>query len=115
MCHQGVKFPDGRFEHDTQLGSGLAFAQQQAAVYLQPTATIQLPLMDQVKQQASKLQSSFDDKFKAQTDKQKAVTAFIAKPVLLRLASDILSLTVSTVRQDAKRGASENSWDQPLN
>ena len=71
--------------------------------------------MNQVKQQASKLQSSFDDKLKAQTDKQKAVTAFIAKPVLLRLASDILSLTVSTVRQDAKRGASENSWDQPLN
>ncbi|KAL0020549.1 hypothetical protein WJX77_001660 [Trebouxia sp. C0004] len=40
--------------------------------------------MNQVKQQASKLQSSFDDKLKAQTDKQKAVTAFIAKPVLLR-------------------------------
>ena len=70
--------------------------------------------MDQVKQQASKLQNVFDNKLKAQTDKQKAGTAFIAEPVLLRLASDIVSLTVSTVRQDAKCDASENSWDQPL-
>ncbi len=116
---RGVKFPDGRFEHNSQLGSGLAFAQQQAAVCLEPTANIQSPVMDQVKQllaeQASRLEKSFEDKLIAQSAKQQAVTAFTAKPVLLRLASDILSLTLSAVRKDSKRGATENIWDQPLN
>lgn len=114
----GVKFPDGRFQHDIQLGSGLAFAQQQAEVCLQPTAHKQPPLMDQVKQllaeQASTLQTSFDDKLKAQTEKQDAVAAFTVKPVLLRLASDILSLTLSAVKRDTKRGVNDNIWEQPL-
>jgi hypothetical protein len=78
---------------DSKLSSGLAFAQQQANVCLQPTANNQPPLMDQVRQllaeQASMLQGDFDDRLKAQTKKQDAVTAFTAKPVLLRLASDI--------------------------
>ncbi len=113
-----VKFPDGRFEHDSQLGSGLAFAQQQARVCLEPTATNQPTLMDQIDQrlaqQASQLEKTFNDRLNAQTEKQNAVTAFTAKPVLLRLASDILSLTLSAVRPDSKRGVTENIWDQPL-
>lgn len=114
----GVKFPDGRFEHESQLQSGLAFAQQQAKICLLPRANDQPPLMDQLKQlltdQESRLESSFDKKLTTMKEKQDAVTAFTAKPVLLRLASDILSMTLSAVRPDSRRGATDNIWDQPL-
>lgn len=115
----GINFLGGTFEHDGRLDSGLAFAQQRAKVCLQPTANNQPPIMDQCKQllaeHANRLQRFFDDKLKAQTEKQDAVTAFTGKPVLLRLASDILSLTLSAVRQDSIHGATDNIWDQPLN
>ena len=125
----GINLFDGTFEHDGRLDSGLAFAQQQAELCLQPTANNQPPVMDQCKQllaeQANRLQRSFDDKLKAQarsfddklqaqTEKQDAVTAFTVKPILLRLASDILSLTLSAVRQDSICSATNNSWNQPL-
>ncbi len=66
----GINLFDGTFEHDGRLDSGLAFAQQQAELCLQPTANNQPPVMDQCKQlladQANRLQRSFDDKLKAQ-------------------------------------------------
>ena len=115
----GVKFPDGRFEHESQLQSGSAFAQQQAKICLLPRANNQPPLMNQFKQlltdQESRLESSFDKKLETMKEKQDEVTAFTAKPVLLRLASDILSMTLSAVRPDLRRGATDNIWDQPSN
>ena len=53
----GVQFSDGRFEADTQLASGGAFAQQEAVICFQPTAGEQLPLMEQITQHLQKQRS----------------------------------------------------------
>lgn len=74
-------------ECESQLQSGLAFAQQQGKFCLLPSANNQPPLMDQLKQlltdETSRLESSFDERLTTMKEKQDAVTAFTAKPVLL--------------------------------
>ncbi|DBB02875.1 hypothetical protein WJX77_010779 [Trebouxia sp. C0004] len=91
----GVQFPNGRFEADSQLASGRAFAQQEAVICFQPTAGEQLPLMDQITQHLQKheerLQSqlnaqllaqsqSYDAKLQTQAEKQSKINAFVCKP-----------------------------------
>ena len=125
----GIQFPDGRFEADSQLASGCAFAQQKAVICFQPTAGEQLPLMDQITQhlqkQEERLKSqldaqllaqshSYDAKLDTQAKKQNRINAFVCKPVLLRLASDILSLTLSAVKPDARKHDRSDIWSTPL-
>ena len=125
----GVQFPDRRFEADSQLASSGAFAQQEAVICFQPPAGEQLPLMDQITQhlqkQKERLQSQLDAKLLAQSqsynakletqaEKQSRINAFVCKPVLLRLASNILSLTLSAVKPDARVHDRSDIWSMPL-
>ncbi|DBA69691.1 hypothetical protein WJX79_000294 [Trebouxia sp. C0005] len=82
-------------------------------------------LTQHIQQQGDLLQSQFDTKLLAQAqaydkkldtqaERQNRISAFVCKPVLLRLASDILSLTLSAVRPDARAHDKSDIWSMPL-
>ena len=108
----GVQFPDGRLEPESQLADGSAFAQQEPVICFEPA--VGETLNHQVTQhQEDRLQSHFDAKLLAQSKKQSRVNAFVCKPILLRLASDILSLTLSAVKSDARVHDKSDMWSTP--
>lgn len=74
-----------------------------------------------LQQQENRLQCYVDAKLSelaalhlAQSQRQNRVNAFVCKPVLLRLASDILSLTLSAVKPDARVHGRSDTWSTAL-
>lgn len=57
---------------------------------------------------------SYNAKLQTQAGKQSKINAFVCKPVLLRQASDILSLTLSAVKPDARVHDRSDIWSVPL-
>lgn len=74
--------------------------------------------MDQIIQHLQKqeehLQSQLDAKLEIQAEKQSRIIAFVCMPVLLGLASDVLSLTLSAVKPDAGVHERSDVWSTPL-
>ena len=57
---------------------------------------------------------SYDAKLETQVEKQSRLNAFVCKPVLLRLASEMLSLTLSAAKPDARVHDRSDIWSAPL-
>ena len=58
--------------------------------------------------------AAYNAKLETQAEKQSRINAFVCKPVLLRLASDISSLSLSAVKPDARVHDRSDNWSTPL-
>ena len=74
--------------------------------------------MDQITQhlqkQEERLQSQLGATLEIQSEEQSRINAFVCKPILLRLANDVLSLTLSAVKPDARVHDRSDVWSTPL-
>lgn len=108
---KSFQLSDGTMTLNHKLASRLAFAQHQLEVCYVPCNSSQNPFLEQLE---TTVQNEVQRQLAEHREQEEKRTTFLAKAPLLRLASDILSFTLTAVLPPPTADDSKDIWSCPL-